>query len=42
MTYHQALAFGLVVVTIACFIWGRFRYDLVSLLPCSPPWRWAS
>ena len=31
MTYHQALAFGLVVVTIACFIWGRFRYDLVSL-----------
>jgi di/tricarboxylate transporter len=32
MTYHQALAFGLVFVTIALFVWGRFRYDLVSLL----------
>ena len=32
MTYHQALAFGLVLVTIGCFVWGRFRYDLISLL----------
>jgi len=31
MTLQQALAFGLVVVTIGCFIWGRFRYDLISL-----------
>ncbi|HEV2530734.1 SLC13 family permease [Phenylobacterium sp.] len=31
MTLHQALAFGLVVATIGCFIWGRFRYDLISL-----------
>jgi di/tricarboxylate transporter len=32
MTYHQALAFGLVAVTIGCFVWGRYRYDLISLL----------
>ena len=31
MTHQQALAFGLVAVTIGLFIWGRFRYDLVSL-----------
>jgi di/tricarboxylate transporter len=31
MTLQQALAFGLVGLTIACFIWGRFRYDLISL-----------
>jgi di/tricarboxylate transporter len=31
MTTEQGLAFGLVAVTIACFIWGRFRYDLISL-----------
>jgi len=31
MTTDQALAFGLVGVTIACFIWGRFRYDHISL-----------
>lgn len=31
MTYQQALAFGLVLVTIGFFVWGRFRYDLVSL-----------
>jgi di/tricarboxylate transporter len=31
MSYHQALAFGLVFVTIGFFVWGRFRYDLVSL-----------
>jgi len=31
MTFEQALAFGLVAVTIGCFIWGRFRYDLISL-----------
>ena len=32
MTLPQALAFGLIGLTIACFIWGRFRYDLVSLV----------
>ncbi|THD77923.1 MAG: SLC13 family permease [Phenylobacterium sp.] len=32
MTTQQGLAFGLVFVTIGCFIWGRFRYDLISVL----------
>jgi di/tricarboxylate transporter len=31
MTLPQALAFGLIGVTIAFFVWGRFRYDLISL-----------
>lgn len=31
MTLQQGLAFGLVGLTIAAFIWGRFRYDLVAL-----------
>jgi di/tricarboxylate transporter len=31
MTTQQGLAFGLVFLTIACFVWGRFRYDLISL-----------
>jgi di/tricarboxylate transporter len=31
MTLQQALAFGLVGVTIACFIWGRWRYDVIAL-----------
>ncbi|WP_374515269.1 SLC13 family permease [Brevundimonas sp.] len=31
MTLQQGLAFGLVGLTIAGFIWGRFRYDLVAL-----------
>ena len=31
MTTPQALAFALIGATIACFIWGRFRYDLVAL-----------
>ncbi|WP_296819870.1 SLC13 family permease [Brevundimonas sp.] len=31
MTFDQALAFGLVGLTIAAFIWGRFRYDLVAV-----------
>lgn len=31
MTLQQAMAFGLIGLTIACFIWGRWRYDLVSL-----------
>lgn len=30
MTLEQGLAFGLVGLTIAAFIWGRFRYDLVA------------
>jgi di/tricarboxylate transporter len=32
MTYQQALAFGLVATTIGCFIWGRWRYDIVALV----------
>jgi di/tricarboxylate transporter len=31
MTHQQALAFGLIGLTIACFIWGRWRYDVVAL-----------
>ena len=31
MTPSQGLAFGLIVVTLAMFVWGRFRYDLVAL-----------
>jgi di/tricarboxylate transporter len=31
MTLQQALAFGLIGATIACFVWGRFRYDLISV-----------
>ncbi len=31
MTFHQALAFGLIVATLALFIWGRLRYDVVAL-----------
>jgi len=30
LTLQQGLAFGLVGLTIAAFIWGRFRYDLVA------------
>ena len=32
MTHQQVLAFGLVLVTIGCFVWGRFRYDVISLV----------
>ena len=32
MTLQQGLAFGLVGLTIAAFIWGRFRYDLIALM----------
>lgn len=31
MTQDQALAFALIGATVAAFIWGRFRYDLVAL-----------
>jgi di/tricarboxylate transporter len=31
MTLHQGMAFGLIGLTIACFVWGRWRYDLISL-----------
>jgi len=32
MTLQQGLAFGLVVLTVAGFAWGRIRYDLVALI----------
>ncbi|TNC74953.1 SLC13 family permease [Rubellimicrobium roseum] len=32
MTLDQALAFGLMAVTIGLFIWGRLPYDLVAVL----------
>ena len=31
MTLDQALAFGLIAVTIGLFVWGRLPYDLVAL-----------
>jgi di/tricarboxylate transporter len=31
MTLQQALAFGLVGATIACFVWGRWRYDVIAV-----------
>jgi len=31
VTLPQGLAFGLVGLTIAAFVWGRFRYDLIAL-----------
>lgn len=31
MTLQQALAFGLVGVTIVAFIWGRWRYDVIAV-----------
>lgn len=31
VTLQQGLAFGLVGLTVAAFIWGRFRYDLVAV-----------
>ena len=31
MTFEQALAFGLIGCTLALFVWGRLRYDLVAL-----------
>jgi di/tricarboxylate transporter len=32
VTHQQVLAFGLVLVTIGMFVWGRFRYDVISLV----------
>lgn len=31
MTLQQGLAFALIGLTIVCFIWGRWRYDVVAL-----------
>lgn len=31
MTLQQALAFALIGLTIACFVWGRWRYDVIAL-----------
>jgi di/tricarboxylate transporter len=31
LTTDQALAFGLLGATIACFVWGKLRYDLIAL-----------
>ena len=32
MTLQQGLAFGLILLTIGAFVWGRFRYDLVAVV----------
>src|SRR5215213_1720823 len=32
MTYHQALAVGIVLLMMGLFVWGRFRYDIVAAL----------
>ena len=31
MTLQQQLSFGLIGATVLCFIWGRWRYDLIAL-----------
>jgi di/tricarboxylate transporter len=31
MTLQQGLAFGLIGLTIAAFVWGRFRYDVIAV-----------
>ncbi|KQT53022.1 MULTISPECIES: SLC13 family permease [unclassified Aureimonas] len=31
MTLDQALAFGLVILTVAGFVWGRLPYDLIAI-----------
>ncbi len=31
MTLDQGLAFGLIIVTIGLFVWGRLPYDLVAM-----------
>jgi di/tricarboxylate transporter len=31
MNLQQGLAFGLIAATVACFIWGRFRYDVIAV-----------
>jgi di/tricarboxylate transporter len=31
MTLQQALAFGLIGLTICAFIWGRWRYDVIAI-----------
>src|SRR5580700_4719698 len=32
MTPLQALAFSILAGAVACFAWGRFRYDVVALV----------
>jgi di/tricarboxylate transporter len=32
MTWQQAASFGLIVLMMAAFVWGRFRYDLVAMV----------
>lgn len=32
MTLDQALVFGVLAATLALFVWGRWRYDLVAML----------
>ncbi|MBO9707544.1 MAG: SLC13 family permease [Caulobacter sp.] len=31
MTLQQGLSFGLIGATLLCFVWGRWRYDLIAL-----------
>lgn len=32
MTLQQGLSFGLIGATVLCFLWGRWRYDLIALV----------
>ncbi len=32
MTIDQGLAFGIILVTMMLFVWGRPRYDIVACL----------
>jgi len=31
VTLQQGLSFGLIGMTVLCFLWGRWRYDLIAL-----------
>ena len=32
MTLHQGLAFGIIIIMMVLFAWGRWRYDLVAAI----------
>ena len=31
LTLQQGLSFALVGATVLCFVWGRWRYDLIAV-----------
>lgn len=32
MTFEQALVFGVILLVLGLFVWGRWRYDVVAIL----------